>query len=313
MSFHLLCVVIIMKSQTKKQYCIYEQVYRFWTIPVCHIAENTGISRNTVSTYIHEMYTNSIMQGPYTWLKAAPNYREYLYLMHFKDPLHVYRGLKGFPHVVYTAATVGDWNTMVITDRLLDFCKLVGFQGIVFQGAVQYVYTPKVGYRSWDNSFERIYEEMDTFTLTGHKNRGVAPVLDWDEPHWKVYHVFKWNMRKKVTPTLQPIKVRYEHYKQWLKSLDNHCTICTGFYPEGYHNSIHCCFLLSTDYDESVISLFSLFPATPWIIPVGKKLFVVATVRSLYIKKVFSLLDDMKEKRIIKSFNNAVSLFDSKN
>ena len=312
MSFHLLCVVIIMESQTRKYFSIYEQVYKFWTIPLCHIAENTGIGRNSVFKYINEMYTNSIIEGPYALLKAAPTYKEHLYLMNFKDPLQAHKGLKGFPYVVYTAATIGDWNTMVITDRLLDFSQFVGFQGAVFQDVVHYVYTPKVEYTSWDDSFERIYEKMDTSTLTGYRNRNLAPALDWNKYHWEVYHAFKRNMRKKVTPTLRTIKAKYEHYSQWLKTLENHCTICTGFYPDGYHNCVHSCFLLCTDYEELVISLFSLFPATPWIIPVDTTLFVVVNVGSLYMKKIFSLLDDMKKRKIINSFRNAVILFDSK-
>ena len=71
-------------KRLEKYYRIYEQIYANPVITICDIAENTGLSRNTVSKYLHHMYANKIIVGPYLTMKPAPNYKEYLYLMNFK-------------------------------------------------------------------------------------------------------------------------------------------------------------------------------------------------------------------------------------
>ncbi len=53
--------------------------------------------------------------------------------MDFSDPFKIFKGLREFPHVLYHAVIFGSWNTVVITDRHLDFSKLIGFQSMLYQ------------------------------------------------------------------------------------------------------------------------------------------------------------------------------------
>ena len=68
-----------------------------------------------------------IEHGSEIRLRPSQDYKEYVYLLNFNNPGEVFRVLKGFPHVVYHGLTSGHWNTMVVTNRLLNFSKLVGF------------------------------------------------------------------------------------------------------------------------------------------------------------------------------------------
>ena len=232
--------------------------------------------------------------------------------MNFTDPWTTFRGLKGFPHVVYTAMTFGDWNTMVVTDRLLDFSRLVGFEKVVNQGTRYCSYTPKVEHRTWDESFKKVYEQLNRFVPVRdkYKDRRLTS-LQWGQDEWKLFYAFNF-MRKKVTPILRRIKVRYETYTKWMETLQDHCTIHTGFYPGGYKNYLSHCFLFFTDYEESVKSLFSLLPTTSFVMELDKQLLVFTHVTSSDVKRnLICLIYDMKTKKMIKWFRQAVALFHS--
>ena len=254
-------------------------------------------------------YAQGVLCGPYIQMNPAPNYKEYVYLMNFLDPPKVYRGLKGFPRILQYGITFGSWNTMVITDSNLDFSKLVGFQSMVSQGARGYTYTPKVEYTLWDQTFERMYGQIEKITPAQkeHKKCKVHS-LNWENDEWKLFCAFKSNVRQKTTPTLREIKVRYETYSQWMKTLKDHCTIHTEFYPEGRETYIGYCFLFSTDHKSVVKSLFSLLP-TSVITEVGDQLLVFAWVDSPdTTRRLFCTIYDMKTVKIIEEFSHVVLL-----
>jgi len=185
----------------KNYFKIFEQIYEFPTMSLNEIAATTELSRNTVSKYLKEMYARNILVGPHLRVNPHANYKEYVYLMNFSDPWMVFKGLKGFPHVLYHAVAFGDWNTMVITNNPLDFSQLVGFQNVVYQGIRYCSYTPKPAHTTWDESLKKVCQQIaqGTPARIEYKSRKVAP-LTWQEDEWKLFHIFKYNMRQKVTP-----------------------------------------------------------------------------------------------------------------
>ncbi|MBU7013086.1 MAG: winged helix-turn-helix transcriptional regulator [Theionarchaea archaeon] len=211
----------ISQMKRKSYHKIYEQIYQDPRISLIDITQNTGLSRNTVSRYLQEMYSRGILVGPYLRMKPAQNHREYVYLMNFTDPFFAFKGLKGFPNVLCCAVTFGDWNIMVVTNRLLDFSQLVGFQSMVARGVKGITDTPKVEYIPWDLCFTKINEKIKEFTPAQRKSRTrTSPSLTWGNDEWKLYHAFKSNMRQKITPTLRKINVRYDTYREWMNTLD---------------------------------------------------------------------------------------------
>jgi hypothetical protein len=95
-----------------------------------------------------------------------------------------------------------------------------------------------------------------------------------------------------------------------MKTLQDHCTIHTGFYPEGYHNYSSYCFLFHTDHIQSVKSLFSFLPTTPFIIELPHQLLILVNVISPdVIRNMFCTIYDMKTSHIIKKCNHAVTLY----
>lgn len=300
------------RTRRMNYFKIFEQIFETPTMSIYDISQKALLSRNTVSKYLKEMYARGILVGPQLRMRPAPNYREYFYLMNFRNPFQVFEGLKRFPHVLYHVMTFGEWNIMVVTNRPLDFSKLVGFETMVNQGVRGCSYTPKAKYMTWDESFKESYQKVTRFTevRSEYKDRRLAPPLDWEEDEWRLFHAFKYNIRKKVTPTLRKIKVRYEPYSRWITTLEEHSTIHVGFYPEGYRNYMTYCFLFSSDHEQSVKSLFSSFPTTPFVVEVGNHLMVFANMISSEItRNLFCTIYDMKRKEMIKGFKQAVAVF----
>ncbi len=298
-------------KRVKSYHRIFEQIYKNNESFIYEIAKKTKLARNTVSKYLGEMYEKTVITGPRLEMKSTSTYKEYVYLMNFDDPSHVYKGLKGFPHVVYHALTFGDWNTLVIANRLLDFSQLVGFQNIVYRGVKYCSHTPPVVQTTWEQSFSDINKKIAHFAPgEPEKRSGLAPALPWKDNEWKLFNAFKDNIRKKVTPTLREIGIHYTTYREWLKNLRTFCTVHTGFYPRGYHTYQHHCLLFSTSC-KSVISLLSLFPSTSVFMEVGDKLLaVVNVVYSDVIRNLICALYAMAVVDMIKKFKNAHIIYE---
>ena len=97
-------------KRVKQYYALYEQIYKTPTMSLYDLARTTKLSRNSVSKYLKKMYEYQILKGPHLAMKSGSNYTEYMYLMKFTDPQKVFKGLKGFPHVVYYTMAFGDWK-----------------------------------------------------------------------------------------------------------------------------------------------------------------------------------------------------------
>jgi hypothetical protein len=295
----------------KNYHKIFDCIYDTPTVSIIDIAATTRLSRNTVSKYLRLMYETHVMIGPEIRMRSSEDYKEYVYLLKFHNPGEVFRRLKGFPHVVYHGLATGHWNIMVVTNRLLDFSKLVGFQSVVYQDVKYCSYTPKVDNISWHSSFEKMHEYVDAFRRRHEeKIRRFAPPLKWGHDEWALYQVFNRDMRKKVAPTLNKSKLRYEAYSRWFKDIETHCTIHTGFYPDKYATYLSHCFLIYTNFEESVKSLFSFLPTSSSIVEVGNCLLVFTNAfQSDITRSLFCTLYDMETKGILKKFYHAVALY----
>jgi predicted transcriptional regulator len=273
---------------------IYEQIYKEGQIPIWKIAQNTGLPRSTVSRYISEMYEQKILVGPYLSMRAAPNYREYMYLANFRNPQRKFPGLSHFPSVVECALTFGDWNTYLVTSQPLDVQRMYGFQEPVLMEQKYSTITPKTEFTTWDAAFSKAYEVMSA-KLQGNLKREVAPSLDWGEDQWKMYNGFNPNLREIATPTLKESGIRYESYRVWKKELETHCTIHTEFYPESYVQYNHHCFLVKSSRECHALNVVSCLPVTCRVVEMENHLLIfVNTVSVAVLQKLMILMMSMK-------------------
>jgi len=299
------------KKRIKYYYEIYEQIYDNPTINANEISKKTKRSRNTTSKYLREVYERNVLIGPYLKMKSTSDYKEYVYVMNFSDPFFTFKGLKGFPHVVYHAVTSGNWNILVVTDRNLDLSKLVGFQSFLYQGVRVKTSTPKVEYNPWDESIKRIDRAQCTPVQTNYKDK-LSSLPEWGEKEWKLYHTFKRNLRQKRTPTLHRIKVRFNVHIEWMKTLKDYCTIHTEFYPHGREKSMRYCFLITSENDiEPYISTFPIICPITRVEARENRFLIFPAVDSIEeTKKLYFAICKMKVKGVIDQFSHAAILKD---
>ena len=305
-------MVKISEKKLRNYYHIFEQVYEEPLITFGDIGENVKLTRNTASKYLKHMYEHQIIVGPQMCVRPAINYAEYVYLMDFRYPFVAVSKLKTLTHVLYAAVAMGGWNCTVITDKPMDFSELAGFKGIIYKRKKGLVHAPKPVFSTWEHSFRDVCEYIDAFAPKGARHdEYLRSVIPWSNNEWALYHAFKFCMRKKLMPTLREAGIPYEHYKKWKKSLQDYCTFHTRFYPDGYEEYLNYCFLIDTDYKESVIELFSLFPTTPFVMEVGNHLLIsIAVNKSDLIRNLLCTVHDMKVKEMINTWRYAVVISD---
>jgi hypothetical protein len=296
---------------------IYEQIYREGQIPIWKIAQNTGLPRSTISRYLSEMYEQKILVGPYLNMRAAPDYREYVYLANFHNPQKKFPGLSHFPSVINCALTFGDWNTFLVTSQPLDVSRMHGFQELVLVEQNYSAITPKTEFTTWDAAFSKVNEVMSARS-PGNLKRELAPALDWGEDQWKMYDGFSPNLRKIATPTLKESGIRYETYQAWKEELETHCTIHTEFYPESYDQYSHHCFLVKSSCECQILNVVSCLPATCRVVEMENHLLIfVNTVSVAVLKRLIilmmnmqtsGLLDDLMYVSVLKEAHKPVQL-----
>jgi hypothetical protein len=292
-------------AKLKTYHSIYEQIYREGQIPIWKIAQNTGLSRSTTTRYVREMYEQKILVGPYLSMRAAPDYREYVYLANFRNPQKKFPGLSHFPSVVECALSFGDWNTLLVTNQPLDITRMHGFQELVLVEQKNVTITPKMEFTTWDAGFSKAYEVMSTKS-PGNLKREVVPALDWGEEQWRMYDAFSPNLRRIAAPALKESGIRYESYRVWKEELETHCTIHTEFYPESYDQYNHHCFLVKSSCECQVLNVVSCLPITCRIVETENHLLIfISTVSVDVLKKLIILMMNMKTSRLLEGLKYA--------
>ena len=240
-------------------------------------------------------------------IKTASDYREYVYLLNFEDPISVFQGLQDFPHVLYHALTFGTWNTLIITDMMLDFSQLVGYQECIMRGMIYSCSLPKPHYIPWKEAFKKINDTLLHIEVKKESSSmGKTRYLNWKADEWKLFHAFAPDVRKKVTPLLKTLKVAYDSYWNWRCNLKNSCACILGFYPEGYSSYTNHSFLLSSQHVSVISSLISFFPVTTQILEIDNRLLITIPVPSSDIaRSIFCTIYDLKIKHIIHSVSHA--------
>jgi hypothetical protein len=261
------------------------------------------------------MYEQKILVGPYLSMKAASNYREYVYLANFHNPQKKFPGLSHFPSVIDCALTFGDWNTFLVTNQPLDVPRMHGFQELILVEQKYSTITPETEFTTWDAAFSKAYEVMSA-KLAGNLKREVAPHLDWGGDQWKMYDAFSPNLRQIATPTLKKSGIRYESYQAWKKELETHCSIHTEFYPESYDQYNHHCFLVKSSCECQVLNVVSCLPATCRVVEMENHLLIFINTMSVDVlkrliilmlnMKTSGLLDDLKYASVLKEAHQPV-------
>ncbi|MBU7022485.1 MAG: winged helix-turn-helix domain-containing protein [Theionarchaea archaeon] len=279
---------------------IYEQLYQDPLMPLHVIARNINLSRNTVSKYLQEMVDETSLLGPYLRMKAAPTYKEYVYLANFSDSKQTFTALSHFPSAIDIMHTFGDWTTLLISSQPLDIERMYGVQELILSECTYSTITPKTEFMGWKTALSKASRILEDPGPPSRLKREIAPPLNWGEEQWKIYTMFSFNMRKTVTTLLKKAQARYVTYVEWKDDLETHCTVHTGFYPRSYDQYTGHWFLFSSSYESFIVKVLGFLPVTPRIVETENHLMVfVSTASSSALKELTDLIVDMKTEGLV--------------
>ena len=295
-----------MEIRLPRYHRIYEQLYENPIMPLYKITKSTNISRSTISRYLEEMYELSIIKGPLIFVKPAQNCCHYANFLQFDYPLDVYRGLKGFPHIINRTVYAGKWNILLICDHLMNFPMLRGFRKSIVQGVKGVTYLPKVTSFDWDTAMKKI-----DYVLTPPTKKSTLfekiPFNPWNEKEWKLYHSLKSNVRQKIMPILKACRVRFERYQKWISALPTVANIYPAFYPQGQEKYFAFDFLFESRYHKQLADILGMLPSTSVFFSVNE--YLMARLHFLDKKELDDLFDvifRLKDERFFTHFNHAV-------
>jgi DNA-binding Lrp family transcriptional regulator len=289
---------------------IYEELYREPTESVQKIAQNTGIPKNTVSRYLAEMYESSVLRGPAIFLKPAENYYQYVYFLAVKDPLSAYERFAGSHNVISVSVECGQWNSLVISEKVVDFSGLKGSEKCILQGRKGVTSLSKVTCLDWDQSLESISSVLSPPPKKSMLYEEI-PVINWTTKEWTLYEKFKHNVRAEAEPILKECEISYDQYQKWLAELPEVAVIQPAFYPEGLDNYSLIDFLFRSQYEEQLTTVLGMLPSTSVFFCVGDYLFARLSVPNKREKNLISLISKLKEKGYFTEYHQSTAVLTS--
>jgi hypothetical protein len=239
---------------------IYQQLYETPLSPVEEIASTLKIPAPEVTQHLDAMYQSSLMQGPVISVKPALNYRMYSYFLKVENPYAMYS--QPFKRSYISKSwTAGTWNLMIITDKEVDFTETEGVKKCVHSGIKGGTYISKCIHTNWDHSMKDVFSRMEA---PGEETvfYEEVPSLNWGRKEWLLYHAFRINARQDPTPILRTLDIDLETYKEWISSLPSAALIQPAFYSHGWDTCSARDFLLSSNYQEQVVTILGLLPCS---------------------------------------------------
>ncbi len=294
-------------KKAQRFYKIYETMYDNPEIQFPFLKKKLNLYKNSLKKNINEMYDKKILNGPFLSIKPHETYKEYMYLLWCNNPSEMCNYLTADSRVLYVSRGFGDWNIIVVATRKLDFprCEYT----VLHQGVRYGVYTSKVNNGSQSANLKKARYQFYNNLLKEKKERTVAPDLFWGEDEWKLFNVFRDNIRRKINSILQKYDISYGSYRKWKHTLKDHCTFHIEYYPDGSNTYLKVYLLFETDYEESIKQFLNLLSTSNTYIEIGNSLLAVVSLHPNTINKIFHFFHELKSRKIIRSFRSAVFLF----
>lgn len=206
------------------------------------------------------------------FVNPSENYHEHVAFLKFENPSSTHGDFEGFPHVISRQLCLGQWDLMLISERMMNFPLLKGFKGYTSQGVKGATYFSKVTSLDWETSMERMRnllspprERTSLYKESTHN--------PWNEREWTLYHRLKNNLRVEIKPILKECGVRFDQYQKSFLTIKKFTHAYCGFYPQGYEKYFKVHFLFQSEYQRQLRDILGLLPSTCYFFSVGDYLF----------------------------------------
>lgn len=278
-------------------------------ITVPEITSVIGGSRNTTGNRLEEAFSRNYVSNPQVRTLSYLQTREYMTFLRCESSYHIFSDLIRDERFSYHAKIIGFCDLWLISDKKPDIEGEIIHEG--YRSDYYISYPPD---QTWDTAIQKMRQKIKHFdedaTSSLLKTR-FNESIKWTPQYKMMYHYFKYNLRKHLTPLMRENKIPSQTINDFLTDIHQYCTVFTMFFPESlpaYEPYLH---MVETDYEDFVIELFSELPTTSWFFKVGGKLFMLlypkrelvrmvnhhSKIEDLHIPMIFQ---DLLERDILK-------------
>jgi hypothetical protein len=242
-------------------------------IPVRSLSKILRLRPSNAGKRLKDAFEKGYIVGPQIRKKSFSNFAEYIYFVRSDDPIGLFRECTQDTDVVYHTLMDGFSNLRIISLRELDL------DGIIVGGRRSDYHISHAPDHSWEHSIKTMQNMLDTFDPVTSVPRGFINThwgesIEWNERDEILFRELKYDLRKPATPLMKTHHISADEISMWLERLPECCTIFTCYFPETVPAYDPYVFMVETDYEDFVISLFSQLPTTTWFYRVQDNLFL---------------------------------------
>jgi len=248
-------------------------------------------TQNKTEKLIEEAIKQGIFYYPQLRKRSYSNTRQYTYFLKSPDSFGVFTDLMEDNRVTYHAKITGYLNVWIVSNQKLDFPDSL-IEG--YRSDYHFIKAPN---QSWDTAIGRIHEMIDTFDTkeyepTNYLNLRLHKRIHFPPEYEIMYHYFKTNSRKPLTPLMRRHKIPTDTIDQFFSNITKLFTVAVPYYPGGISTYEPWLFQIDINYEDFVIDIFSELPTTSLHFKVNNKLFC-------YIYGKLELIRSVTEKKDI--------------
>jgi DNA-binding Lrp family transcriptional regulator len=271
----------------KKVYrLIYEAYYKTPRIKIKRLSKELKSRPSDASRRVKEAIEQGYIVGPHIRKMSFLNFKEIMYFVKCEDPIALCKKLKKNKYVIYHELLDGFADVRIITTKEIDIDGEIVLKGVRSDYLISFA-----PLRTWIAAIKIIQKMIQDFDPAQYVPQGLIEThwdepIEWDEQDEILYKVFKYGLRKPLTPLMVKYHISKDKITQWLKRLSECCTVYTCYFPESIDNYDSYIFMFETDYVDFIVELFSQLPTTVWFFTVADKLFVYLWVERGSMKNV---------------------------
>lgn len=301
-----------LKQQRREYRTIYEIIHKNPRIFIKDIASLLHIDSDTASRRLKEALEKGYISKPQIRKRSYFDTKEYVYFLNCKNPVKLFSQCLQDDDVIYHSTMTGFANFWIISKEKVDIDADIVIEG--YRSDYYMSFAPNHSLKTTFQSIQEKIRKFDSKNYTSQKYIGTHwnETLGWDSEEEKLFKVFKYDLRKAITPVMKKNLISWRKIDAWLRNLSESCTIMMAYYPETISAYTPYLYVFETDYEDFVVDVFSELPTSTLFFHVSNKLFVCAHVKRNYLRVVDSQVDtrrlyiphlvaELLDKKIIKS------------
>jgi len=258
------------------------------------LANKLQETQNKTEKLIEKAISKGILYYPQIRKRSYQNTREYTHFLKDPNAFQLFTDLIEDNRVLYHAYITGHFNLWLLTNRKIPF------ENSIFEGYRTDYYFTKAPDQSWDTGIKSIHTLIDSFdpekwNPVNYCQSHLHEKIYFPPEYEIMYHYFKFNLRKPLTPLMADYKIPIDTITHFLDDIPKLFTVTVSYYPAGIKSYEPRLYKIDTKYHDFIIDLFSELPTTSLHFKVRNSLFTLLFIERELIrtKESFESIEEL--------------------